>query len=135
MSLAFVKPDWVGAIQLDQLSVNPRANESFTPELFEDVPEFAGLILDQRGQHYDFGASLVGQDLIDDLLGRLAVERSARLRIMRLTHRGKEDPQIIVDLSRGRDGRSRVRAGAALLDGNRGRQSFDEINVRLFHLI
>ena len=54
---------------------------------------------------------------------------------MRLTHRGKEDPQIIVDLSRGRDGRSRVRASAALLDRNRGRQSFDEIDIGLFHLI
>ena len=135
MPLAFVEPDWLRSIQLDQLSVNPRANESFTLELFEDVPEFAGLILDQRGQHDDFGARFGGQDLINDLLGRLPDERSARSRIVRLTHRGKKDPQIIVDLSRGCDGRSRVRAGAALLDGNRGRQSFDEINVRLFHLI
>ena len=54
---------------------------------------------------------------------------------MRLADRGKEDPQIIVNLSRGRDGRSWVRAGAALFDGDGRRQAFDEIDIRLFHLI
>src|SRR5216117_3302919 len=54
---------------------------------------------------------------------------------MRLTDSRKQDPQIIVDFSGGRDCRSWIGAGAALLDGNGRRQSLDEIHVWLFHLI
>jgi hypothetical protein len=54
---------------------------------------------------------------------------------VRLTDSGKEDPQIIVNFSGGRDCRSRVSAGAALLDRNRRRQSLDKIDIWLFHLI
>ena len=54
---------------------------------------------------------------------------------MRLTHGRKQHAQVIVNLGRGRDGRPRVRARAPLLDRDRGRQAFDEIDVRLFHLV
>ena len=133
--LAFLQPDRFGAIQFDHLSVDPRTNESFTPEFFEHVSELTGLILNQRRQHNDFAARFVRHYLIDDLLRRLAAERPAGERIMRLTHCGKEDPQVIVDLSRGRDCRSWIRASAASLDGDGRRQVFDEIDIRLFHLI
>src|SRR4029077_2354873 len=39
------------------------------------------------------------------------------------------------DLSRGCDCRSRVRAGAALFDGDGRRQAFNEFDIRLFHFI
>src|SRR5262249_10918917 len=68
-------------------------------------------------------------------LRRLAAERSASDRIVRATHRGKKNTQIIVDLSRSCDCRSWVCAGAALFDGDGRRQAFDEIDIRLFHLI
>src|SRR6184192_1931499 len=54
---------------------------------------------------------------------------------MRLTDSRKQDPQIIVDFSGGRDCRSWIGAGAALLDGNGRRQSLDKIDIWLFHLI
>src|SRR5215510_8202116 len=73
--------------------------------------------------------------MIKDLLRRLAAERTAGKGIVRLTHRGEENPQVIVDLSGGCDCRSWVRAGAALFDGDGRRQAFDEIDIRLFHLI
>src|SRR5438067_11726981 len=54
---------------------------------------------------------------------------------MRLTDSRKQDPQIIVDFSGGRDCRSWIGAGAALLDGNGRRQSLDKIDIWRFHLI
>ena len=54
---------------------------------------------------------------------------------MRLADGRKKHAQIIVNLGRGRDGRTRIRPRAALLDRDRGRKPFDEIDVRLFHLV
>src|ERR1700745_1136177 len=99
------------------MSVDARTNESFAPEFFEHVPKLATLILNQRRQHNDFGSRFVHQHLIDDLLRRLAAEGLASEGIVRLTHRGKKNPQIIVDLSRGCDCRSWVGASATLLRG------------------
>ena len=77
----------------------------------------------------------IGENLIDDLLRRLPKDRLTRCRIVRLADRGKQHAQIIVNLGRGRDRGARIGAGAALLDRDRGRKPFDEIDVRLFHLI
>jgi hypothetical protein len=120
MPLAFLQPDRFSAIQLDHLSVDARTNESFALEFFEHVPKLAGLIVNQWCQDNDFGARFVRQDLINDLLRCLATERLAGQGIVRLTHRGKQDSQVIVDLSRGCDSGSWVGAGAALFDGDRG---------------
>src|SRR5207237_9301134 len=99
------------------------------------IPELARLILDQRRQHNDFGAHFVRQDLINNLLRRLPAQWPPGERIVRLTHSGKENPQIIINFSGGRDCRSWIGAGAALLDGNRMRQALDKIDIWLFHLI
>ncbi len=47
----------------------------------------------------------------------------------------EEQPQIIVNLRRGRDGRTRIRAGTALLDGDGRRESFDVVHLGLLHLV
>ena len=134
MPPVLVEPDRLGAIQLNKLTINPRANESFAPEFFDYIPELARLILDQRRQHNDFGAHFVRQDLINNLLRRLPAQWPPGERIVRLTHSGKENPQIIVNFSGGRDCRSWIGAGAALLDGNRRRQALDKIDIWFFHL-
>src|SRR6266516_3537310 len=129
------EPDRLGAIQLHKVTINACANKSFALELFDYIPELTRLILDERRQHNDFGASFVPEDLIDNLLRRLADQRSTGQGIMRLTNSRKKDQQIIVDLSGGRDCRPRVGAGAALFDRNRRRQSLDKIDIWLFHLV
>src|SRR5438552_13857908 len=63
------------------------------------------------------------------------MNRFACLRIVWLTDRRKKNAQVIVNLGRGRDCRSWISAGAALLDRDGRRKSFDEIDVRLFHLV
>ena len=54
---------------------------------------------------------------------------------MWLTDRRKEHTQVVVNLSRGCDGRARIGASAPLFNGNGRRQSLNEIDVRFFHLI
>ncbi len=59
----------------------------------------------------------------------------ARDRVVRLPDRRKQNPEIIVNF-RGRcDGRAWICPGAPLFDRDRRRESFDEIDVRFFHLI
>ena len=54
---------------------------------------------------------------------------------MRLADDRKQDPEIIVNFRGGRDGGTRISDGASLFDGNGRRKTFDEIDVRLLHLI
>ena len=48
-------------------------------------------------------------------------------------HPGEQDPQVIVDLGGGGHGGAGVAGGAALLDGDGGREPFDVLHVRLVH--
>jgi hypothetical protein len=46
---------------------------------------------------------------------------------------GVEQAQVVVDLGDGADGRARIVAGGLLLDRDRRRQPFDQVDVGLFH--
>ena len=59
---------------------------------------------------------------------------AAALGAVRHADARKEQAQVIVDFGDGADGRARVVADAFLVDGDGGRQAFDLIDVRLFHL-
>jgi len=63
------------------------------------------------------------------------MERASSGGVVRLTDGGEKDAQVIVNFGRSGDCRSWIRAGAALLDRDGWRETFDEIDVRLFHLI
>src|SRR5712691_12078892 len=63
------------------------------------------------------------------------MERASSGGVVRLTDSGKEDAQVIENFGRGRDCRSWIRAGAALLDRDGRRKAFDKIDVRFFHSI
>ena len=47
----------------------------------------------------------------------------------------EQQPQVVVDLGDGADGRPRVGGGRLLLDGDGGRQAVDQVDVRLLHLL
>ena len=73
------------------------------------------------------------QHLIDHLRNRLRLEDFGVIGTARLADAGKQQPQIIVDLGDGADRRTWIVRGRFLLDGNRWRQTFDVIDVGLFH--
>ena len=63
------------------------------------------------------------------------MERASSGRFVRLADGREKHAQVIVNFGRGRDCRSWIRTGAALLDRNGRGEAFDKIDVRLFHLI
>ena len=63
--------------------------------------------------------------LANHFLPALAAERPAHARV--------EQPHVIVDLGRRADGRSRVAYAVLLPDSNGGADTFDAIDVRVFH--
>ena len=71
---------------------------------------------------------------VHDLLRRLPRDRPAADRAVRLADPGVQQPQVVVDLGDRPDGRARVPAGRLLVDGDRGRQPVDEVDVGLVHL-
>ena len=124
-----------GSAQFNHLPVNPQPHKSLPLGLLDHVTELPGLSHDQRSQHHEFGTLGPGQNRIRNLLRRLTHHRLPGHRIVRTSHGGKKQPQVIINLRRGRDGRTRIGPGSPLLDGNGGRQSFDVIHIRLLHLI
>ena len=70
---------------------------------------------------------------LDNLLGGLLDDRLPALRAMRDRNRTIEDSEVVVYLGDGRDNRARVAARRALLDGNRRREPFYLLDVRLLH--
>ena len=53
---------------------------------------------------------------------------------MRGARAGVQQAQVVVDLGDGADGRARVAVGGLLVDGHRGRQALDEVDVGFVHL-
>src|SRR5207245_9341213 len=103
MPTVLVEPDRLGAIQLGNLTVNPRADESFALDLFDHIPEFARLILDQWRSPNNFGTRLVSQKPIDNLLRRFPTRRLSSQRIVRLGSGGTGAAGVSVNCSGGRD--------------------------------
>src|SRR5262245_11836421 len=121
-------------VERTQFAVDARAVEAARPELFNLFFELAfAAAHDRREDHHAlaFGQFL---DVLNDLVGGLARHRPPAVVAMRLAYRGEEQPQVIVYLGDGADGRTRAAAGSLLFYRDGGRQPFDRINVRLFEL-
>src|SRR5260221_1593301 len=59
----------------------------------------------------------------------------AALRTMRNAYGGVDDAQIVVDFGDGADGGAWRAGGGFLLDGNGGREAFDDVDFRALHLV
>ena len=74
------------------------------------------------------------EDPVDDLLRRLPRDRAAADRAVRPAGAGEQQPQVVVDLGDGADGRARVARRGLLVDRDRRREALDEVDVGLVHL-
>ena len=115
-------------------AVDADAREAAAPRGDEELLVLALPIAHERAQDEQPRAFGVLHDLVDDLLDRLRDDRDAVGRAMRDADAREEEPQVVVDLRHGADGRPRVPRGALLVDGHRGREPLDEVDVRLLHL-
>jgi len=134
--------------QVGDGAVDPGADEALAHEGFEDVAVEALLGADDRGEDHDAGALAELRDgggdggrvgLVDGLAAAFGDGAVAllpdRLPAARLARAGEEQPQVVVDLGAGGDGRARVVAARALLDGDGGGQALDLVDIGLADLV
>ena len=71
--------------------------------------------------------------MIDHLRHGLRLQRQMMLRAVRCTSAGKKQAQVVMNFGDGADRGARVVTGGLLFNGNSGRQTLDQINIRFFH--
>ena len=132
MPLVLVEGRRLGQVVL--LAVDPDADEALLAGRLEDPVALGLAVLDQRAEDEQPGAFGQGQDLVDDLLDRLALDLAAAVGAMRVADPGEQQPEVVVDLGHRAHRRARVAAGALLVDRDRRAQAVDLVDVRLLHL-
>ena len=131
MVLAAVELRHVG--EIIRLAVDSHAHEALLAHGLELVPELALATAHQRREHFDLGAFRPLEHQVGDLRRGLPLDRRSIVGAMRRTGAGPEQAEIVVDLRDRAHGGTWIRAGGLLLDGDRGRQTFDRIDVGLVH--
>jgi hypothetical protein len=120
-------------VQIVGVAIDPDSYETALADFVEQFPELPLTAPHQRGQHLDPSLLRPTQNRIGDLGRAGALDGTAVVGTMRDTDPGPKQTQIVVDLGDGPHGRAGIVAGRLLLDGDRGGEAFDRIDVRLFH--
>ena len=121
--------------QFDEPPINPRADETFTREPFDYVAKFSPLAVHHGREQHHAGFRRQRQNPVNNVAGGLVSDRLAAVRTMRLPDVREQQAQVVINLRGGRDGRTGIRAGTALLNRDGRRQTLDEVHLRLLHLV
>ena len=116
-------------------SIDPDLHEPLGPQGGEVLLELALAAAHDRGQHVDALVGGTAQHHLDDAVDRLRRNRPVTLRTVRHADVGEQQAQVVVDLGDGADGGTGVRPGGLLLDGNRGGETVDQVDVRFLDLL
>ena len=87
-----------------------------------------------RRQHHEPAPGRAGHDRVDHLRNRLCGQGFGRV----IRAMGRPDPriqqaQVVMNFGDGADRGARIVTGRFLLNRNRGRQAFDQIDIGFFH--
>ncbi len=121
-------------VQLANLAVHANAAEALLAQVLEELLVLALAAQHHRCQHVGAAALSGLEDLVRNLVRRLARDGASALRAVRRANARVEKAQVVVDLRHSANGRARVAARGLLVDGDRGRQAVDRVQVRLVHL-
>jgi maleylpyruvate isomerase len=116
------------------VAVDAHPREALRLQLPEQLDVLALAAADHRGQDLEAAPLLQRQDLVDDLLRRLPLDRRPTGRAVRPAGPGVEQAEVVVDLGDRADRRAGVLRGGLLVDRHRGREALDEVDVGLVHL-
>jgi len=116
---------------LVDLAVHPKADVAQRLHLREQLGELALLLARHRRQQHELGVLGQGQHGIHHLAHRLRGERQVVVGAVGCASTGIQQAQVVVDLGHRAHGGARVVAGGLLLDGNRGRKAFDQVDIGL----
>ena len=131
MALVLVELGRVGDV--DHLAVDPDADEALPPGPIEDAVALRLAVLDQRPEDEQPGTFRECEDLVDDLLDALTLDRVA-VGAVRDPDPREEQAQVVVDLRHGPDGRARIPRSTLLVDRDGRREPIDLVDVRFLHL-
>jgi hypothetical protein len=120
-------------VELVHFSVDAHPREPLRAQLVQELGLLAFSAGHHRSENHEAGVLRQLQYLIHHLRHGLRLQRDPVLRAVRRADPRIEQAQVIVDLGDRAHGRARVVARRLLLDGDRRREAFDEIHVRLFH--
>ncbi len=115
-------------------SVDAYAAVALGVQLVEQVDELTLAGAHHRCEHLEAQALVHREDLVDDLLRRLAGDALTAHRAVRGAGARVEQTQVVVHLGDRADGRPRIAVGRLLVDGHRRRQALDEVDVGFVHL-
>ncbi len=121
------------SVGFDDRAVDAKAHEPLRLHVVEKFGEFAFALADHRCQHHHAGVRRQAQRRIDHLRHALRLQRQFVNRAVRSADAGVQQPQIVVNFGDGADGRARIVGRRALLDRNRRRKPFDQIDIGLLH--
>ena len=117
-----------------QLAVDLDARVALGPQLLEQLAVLALAPADDRREDHEPRALLELHHLVDDLLGRLALDDRPALGAVRRADARPQQAQVVVDLGDRADRRPRVARRRLLVDRDRRRQALDRVDVGLVHL-
>ena len=120
-------------IEVGNDAVDARPDETVGDQFAEHVLVFAFAIGDDRREHHDARVARQREHLIDHLAHGLRRERLTVVRTARLADAREQQAQVVVDFGDRADGRTRVVRRRLLFDRDRRRESFDVVDVGLFH--
>ncbi|MEY3460049.1 MAG: hypothetical protein RL215_3206, partial [Planctomycetota bacterium] len=118
----------------NDLSIDACAEEAFFLEVFEEVAEFAFLVLHEGCEDLEASSCGLCEEAVDDLVGGLGLNGFSGDVAVTLSDTREEDAEVVVDFGDGADGTAGIAAGGFLLDGDGGRESGDGIDVGFGHL-
>src|SRR5262249_46570723 len=121
--------------QLVELAVDFRAHETSTAQIRQFLAILA-LAVAHDGRKYVEARTLGPRhDAIADLLHALLGNFPSAVVAECVSHPGEQQPQVVVDLGYGADGRTRIVRGGLLLDRDSRREPLDRVEVGLLHLL
>ena len=122
-----------GSIELGDDAVDPRADETLATQFCETRAVFAFALADHRRQHHDARLAGSASTWSTIWLTVCAASGMTVIRAARLADACKQQAQVVVDFGDRADRRARVVRGRFLFDRDRRRQTFDVVDVGLFH--
>ncbi len=120
-------------VEFPHHAVDASADEAARAQVGDELGVLALAVLHDGGEQHQPRSLPLCEHLVDHLAHRLRREVEPVLRATRHARSCVEEPQVVVDLGHRADGRARIVRGGLLLDGNRGRQPLDVIDIGLLH--
>lgn len=133
--------DPVGGVGIDcetgdflDFTIQADADESLALEIAEEAIGLGGFGFGNRGEDNEPGAFRLGGEFGNDFRGTHAGHDRAGIWIVGDSDGGPDDAEVIVNIGGGSYGGSRRQTADALLDGDRGIESLDGIDIGSFEL-